>query len=307
MKGTTIALISCMFLALEPIFGKILVRHMSPLILAGMSTLFASLILFSILEVEHRIWELFRLKKRELLVLFAVAIISGMAAQIFYLQGLRESTATNAVLLTRLNSLLIALMGVFFLRERLGIQHILGTALMVGGILVIHTQMFTLDIKPMAGDGYLVLAALCWASANILMKKYLSHVPPEIIVIGYNGFAGLTLLLATAQLIPETLNAEVITYLVGFIILVNLVGRYLWYWAFEHTSACNVGLASLSIPLFGVLYSIILLSETLSRSQIIGGIMIFAGLVVIEYHQICSFGVEPRHVEHRLKRHHPHH
>lgn len=302
MKGTAIALASCMFLGLETAFAKVLLRHMSPLAIAAFSTLFAAIVLVFILELEHKVWELWRLNRRELAVLFVVSLVSGMAAQVLYVTGLRESTASNAVLLTRLNSLLIALFGIVFLRERLRVNHVVGAVLMLGGILVIATRQFSVEIQPQSGDLLLLLAAVCWASANILMKKYLSHVPPEIIVVGYNGFAGLVLLTLVADELPGTLTAEAITYLAGMILLVSVIGRYLWYWAFEHTSACNVGLASLTIPLFGILYSIILLGEALSPYQLFGGALILGGLVVVEYQQICHVDTE-----HRLKRHHPHH
>ncbi|MFH1055219.1 MAG: DMT family transporter [Candidatus Altiarchaeota archaeon] len=302
MKGTTIALISCMFLALEPTFGKVLLSYMPPIVLAAVSSVFAALILFLVLEAEHKMREINAMSRRQFIVLLAVGIISGLLAQLFYVTGLRESTATNAVLLTRLNSLLIALMGVVMLREKLSINHVIGAILMVSGILLIATRNFTVDVKPTHGDGLLLLAAFFWASANILVKKYLSRIPPEVIVIGYYGFSGLILTAVSADRIPLIFEPKVFLYMTGLVVLVYLIGRYLWYYAFEHTSAANVGLASLSIPLFGVLYSTTLLGERLSSYHISGGLLIFLGLIVIELHLMSH-----KDVEHRLKRHHPHH
>jgi len=305
MKGTTIALVSCMFLGIEPIFGKVLLNHMSPLVLAAISSVAAAVIMSLILGVEHKVSELWDLKGGELLVLVAVGMISGLVAQLLYVTGLSQSPggATNAVLITRLNSLLIALMGVVFLKERLTVHHVRGTILMVTGIIVIMTNGFAQAVRPTHGDGLFIIAAFCWASANILMKKYLTRLPPEVIVVGYYGFSGAVLLAMTAGDVPATLmNPDIVTYMIGMVVLVSIIGRYLWYYSFEHTSASNVGVASLSLPLFGVLYSTTLLGEKLTESQILGGILIFAGLVVIELHM-----TKLEDIEHRLKRHHPHH
>jgi drug/metabolite transporter (DMT)-like permease len=302
MKGTVIALVSCMFLALESVFSKVLLRYMPPIVLAALTSTFAAIVLFAILEVENKALEIFRLKRREFLVLLAVGLISGVFAQLLYVTGLKESTATNAVLLTRLNSLLIAIFGVVFIREKLGWHHIIGTVLMVGGIAIIATKYFTVDVMPTQGDGLLILAAVCWAVANILMKKYLTKLPPEVIVVYYYAFSGAVLLGISYRELPASLSAEAIMYLTGLVVLVSVIGRYLWYWSFEHTSACNVGLASLSMPLFGVLYAIVLLGENPQPFQMMGGLMIFLGLVAIELDMVYHPDTE-----HRLKRHHPHH
>jgi len=302
MNGIAIALLSCAFLALEFVFSKVLLRSMDPIVLTAITSFAAAFILLFILEARHKVWEMGKLKRKEFLVLLAVGLISGVLAQLLYNTGLKESTATNAVLLTRLNSLLIAIMGVVFIKEKLRSYHITGALLMVSGIVIIATKNFTVEVKPTHGDGLLLLAAFCWAAANILMKKYLSTVPPEVIVIGYYGFSGIFLSVLNAGYIMPQLTAEAILYLAALIIFVSIIGRYLWYYSLEHTSASNVGLASLSIPLFGVLYSTFLLGETLTTYHIIGGILIFTGLVVIEI-PILSH----EDLLHRLKRHYPHH
>jgi drug/metabolite transporter (DMT)-like permease len=306
MKGTTIAIAACMFLALEFVFNKVLLANMSPLVLAALSSAAAAIVLFLILEAEHKVWEVFRLKRSEFVALLLVGIVSGVVAQLFYVTGLKESTATNAVLLTRLNSLLIAVMGVVFIREKIMRHHIIGAALMVSGIVMIVTRGFAERIQPAEGDILLLLAAICWALGNIIMKKYLSRVPPEVIVVGYYAFSGLALMIVAAKDIPAEMTPEAIMYMTGLVVFTSIIGRYLWYWSFEHTSACNVGLASLSIPLFGVIYAVTLLQETLQTYQAVGGALIFIGLVTIETHMIMHKDVCEEEVEHRLKRHHPH-
>ncbi|MFH0862628.1 MAG: DMT family transporter [Candidatus Altiarchaeota archaeon] len=302
MKGVSVALFACMFLALEAVFSKVLLLELTPLALAALISVSAAIILFFILEGEKKMGEIWKLKRSQFVALLAIGIISGVMAQLLYVTGLRDTTATNAVLLTRLNSMLIAVLGILLIKERPTWNHGVGAALMVIGVLMIATKSFSQELAMMRGDGLLILAAVFWAVANIIMKKYLSDVRPEIIVIGYFGFSGAVLLGICGTQIPAMLSASTVALLTGQVILVGVIGRYLWYYSLEHTTACNVGLASLSMPLFGVVYAVILLGERLMPYQAVGGFLIIAGLAAIEYHEVCHSDAE-----HRLKRHHPHH
>jgi drug/metabolite transporter (DMT)-like permease len=294
MKGITIALISCVFFGLQPVFSKVLLNHMPPVVLAALTSFSAAFLLVFILEVEHKIREVEDLGRREVLVLLVISLLSGVLAQILYVTGLMQSTATNAVLLTRLNSLLIALLGVVFLKEKLTAHQIAGSVLMAAGVVIIATKSFTVSIRWEDGDILLILAAFCWASANIIMKKYICNLPPEVIVIGRHAFAGIILVALTAGQIPAVVNLTVLAYLTGLVILVIVIGQYLWYYALEHTSAANVGLASLSLPFFGVLYAVTLLGEELTPHQILGGTMIILGLIAVEVHLSTLRDIECR-------------
>jgi len=303
MKGITIALVSCLFLGLEPVFSKMLLNYIPPIVLAALASFASAFLLVFILEVGHKIREIEELGRRDIITLAVISLLSGVLAQLFYVTGLMNSTATNAVLLTRLNSLLIALMGVIFLREKFSLHQIVGSVIMVAGVVVIATKNFTVPVEPMQGDFLLILTSFCWATANIIMKKCLCSLPPEVIVIGRQGFAGVILLALAFNQLPGAVNPLVLTYMTGLVILVFVVGQYLWYYALEHTSACNVGLASLTIPLFGVIYAVTLLGERLTSYQIIGGALIVVGLIAIEIHLSTL-----EDIEHRIRTvHMPHH
>jgi drug/metabolite transporter (DMT)-like permease len=313
MKGTTIALMSCMFLALDYVFNKVLLGHMSPVVLVGLTSSVAAVVLFIVLEVEDKLWDILKLRRGEFIALLAVGLLSGVIGQLLYAQGLKESQATNAVLITRVNSLLIALLGVAFLGERMLWNHWAGAVLMLAGVATIATEGFRAGLNANTGNLLFLLAAAFWGVSNIVMKKYLSRLHPEVIVVYYYGFSGFVLMIVSVLGIlgsgqaPVPITAEIIGYFAGLVILVNIVGRYLWYYSFEHTSACNVGLASLSIPLFGVIYAVSFLGEIPRWHQLAGGFMIFAGLVVIEAHAFGRRDVCHPDVIHRLKRHNPHH
>ncbi|MBU0762323.1 MAG: DMT family transporter [Candidatus Altiarchaeota archaeon] len=296
MDGVAIALVSCMLMATEAVFTKILTSHFTPLSLAAMTSFTATIIVIFLLEIKHKACEVTSLTRHDALMMLTIGLLSGVLAQVLYVSGVLYSTATNAVLLTRLNSLLIAVMGVVFLKEKFTKHHIVGSIFMVLGVLLIITKNFTEIFTPQPGDIFLLGTAICWASSNIVMKKHLTKIPPEVLVLGRHVVAAVTLTFFVFIAGTRPIESEGVAYFTGYVIITVLIGQYLWYKALEHTTASNVALTSLTIPLLGVLYANVFLGETLFDYQILGGVSIFIGLAVIEIHMSTL-----KKIEHRLK------
>ncbi len=285
MKGATLALLACAFLGLEPVFTKLLLRNMSPLAVVATYSVLGSIILFFIINAEHKLRQIGRLTKMEVVSLLALGLMSGVLAQFLYTTGIKYTFATNAILLARLNSLLIALMGVVFLKEKITINHVIGSIFMFSGVYYIATEGLSISINFAGGDILILATACCWSTGNIIMKKYLCRLPPEIISLARFGIAGIVFVFfTTGEIAAIEWSNEVILPLLGIVFFCVIGGSILWYSAFEHTTASTVGVVSLTMPLFGVLYAKLILHETLFDFQLIGGTLIFIGLIAIETH-----------------------
>ncbi len=301
MKGRIIALVACMLLALEAVFTKVLTSYIAPLALAAMTSLATVIIIVFVLEYRHKVCEVISLTRNEALLLLLIGVITGVAGQVFFITGIMYSGAATGVLLSRTNSLLIALGGVVLLKEKFSTAQLFGAVLMVAGIFVLATKNFSVTMNPAWGDIFIIAAGVCWACSNIIMKKYLSRMPPEVIVLGRNIVAATALTMIVFVVGTQALELEAIPYVIGYVILVIVIGEYLWYTALEHTTASNVALVSLSIPFLGVFYAIALLGETLKDYQIAGGALIIIGLVAIELFTKESHAA----LEHRMRSSHP--
>jgi drug/metabolite transporter (DMT)-like permease len=309
LKGVTIAIISCACFGLAPIFEKTLLLHMSPLALACLRSLTAGLILILVMEVVHKIREIEELSHRDALLVFLIAGMVGVFGPLFYLNGLKLTSVANALLIGRSNSMLIALFAWFLLKEKWTLHQFIGSILMVSGLLVIFSRGFTLGYHFLPGDLYIGAAAFMWASSAILMKKYLCHLPPEVLVVARNMIGGLVLLVFAFQDVSTIdLVLEIPLYLAGLGIFGVILAQFLWYTALEHTSASNVGLASISIPIFGTFFAAFFLGETLVSYQMIGGGLVLVGLTAMEIHlsQTTIHKLECL-VETRFHLHHFHH
>ena len=285
MKGMTGAILSCMFFGVSPIFEKTLLLYMSPHALAILRSLSAGVLLLFAMEVLHKIREIESLSKHDIVLLILIAGMVGVFGPLLYLSGLKTTSVANALLIGRSNSLLIAFLAWLLLKEKWTFHQFFGSALMVSGLLIIFSRGFTLGYEFLPGDVYIMGAAFMWASSAVLMKKYLHHLPPEVIVVTRNTLGGLVLLtFGFSESAAITLVPQIPLYLAGLAIFGVILAQMLWYWSLEHTAATSVGMASISIPIFGSIFAALILGEKLVSYQLIGGFLVIIGLLAMELH-----------------------
>ena len=306
MKGASAAILSCLFFSVSPIFEKTLLMHMSPLALAALRSLTGGVLLLFAMKVVHKIREIEDLSRHDILLILLITGTAGVLAPIFYLSGLNTTSVTNTLLIARSNSLLIAIWAWLFLKERWTIHQAIGSVLMITGLFFIFTRGFTEGYVFLPGDMYILAAALMWSSSAVLMKKHLHHIPPEILVVSRNMIGGLVLLVfGFGDVTAITYSIQIPAYLIGLAIFGVIASQMLWYFALEHTKATNVGLASISIPVFGTFFAGIFLGERLGGYQITGGLLVILGLIAMEIH-LNQLSI--KNLERRLKlRTHFHH
>ena len=79
--------------------------------------------------------------------------------------------------------LFTAILAAIVLKEKITIQKILGVIIMLTGIYVVTSEGFTTGFQFQRGDLLLLLASLVWAVGSIIYKKYITHIPMELVLI----------------------------------------------------------------------------------------------------------------------------
>jgi drug/metabolite transporter (DMT)-like permease len=314
MKGFTIALLSMAFSGLYAIFGKMLVSSaVDPFIIIIISQLLAGLILIGAMDLFRKIREIRETSRHDFKIIAVISVFSSVVAPLLYLVGLAMTSVANTVLIARVDAVLMSIMAVMFLKERTTVHQVTGTIVMFLGVAYTATHGFSAMTALNAGDMLILLSAASFAVGNTLFKKYMRHIPPEVIVTMRNIF-GAVILFGLSLLVMEpsafytfgsSVTATFVYALIGLVIFVKIAGQLLWYKALEITTATRVSTAVLLSPVIGVFYAVVLLGETLVQSQIIGGILIATGLVIVEIH-IRSVKSPLRHKFHLRLKHHRH-
>jgi len=293
MRGTTLALVSCALFGMGFIFKKVLLSSMSPVVITAFTSVFSAAVLFFFMEIFHRIRELCVLCRREFLAIIAVGFFSGFLAEFIFLVGLEHTSVSNAVLLSRTNALFMAFMATIMFREKITWNQIIGSIIMMLGLYVIATEGFSVGLSYRWGDLLLVSSGFLWALGNTIVKRYLDHVPPEVILFGRCLVGGVALLFLSAESFGgEKITWDILLNFLGLVLISTVAAYMLWYKALEMTQESNVGLTAFSIPLFTIISARIFLGEALAGYQMVGGSFILIGLIVLEVHlgQIKSIG-----------------
>lgn len=126
--------------------------------------------------------------------LLAIATVFLGLNYLFFLQGLAQTSPTNAEVLIQLAPALFSLGAIAIFKERYTLRQWLGLGILtLGFVLFFHEQLQTLITAPtdyLVGSGLLVLAAVTWAIYALAQKQLLERFPSSsIMLVIYGGCA----------------------------------------------------------------------------------------------------------------------
>jgi len=218
--------------------------------------------------------------------LFSLGLTGVFLYNFVFLTGLSWTSATNGSLIVAFNPLLTAVLSALWLKERIRSIQAGGLLLALFGVGVVITRgssavMRSLSFNP--GDLLMLGAPLAWALYTILGKKALARFPP-LVATAYASLFG-TLLLLPAAALEGSLSAgfqRLTVYgwmsVLQLALLGTVAGFVWWYEGVEALGASRAAVFVNLVPLFGVLLSALILSESLQVSQLAGGILIVLGV-----------------------------
>lgn len=217
------------------------------------------------------------------LVVFSVA--NGVIAPMFMFNGLKTTSAVNAELFARSQTLFLLLFAVVFLKEVLRKEHVFAAGIVIAGVTLIALQGFALDVSLNHGDGLIILAASMYATGISVLKKYLHDVHPELSLF-FRGVVALTFFFVSSPFlnhtfvqefssVPNTLFSVVMAY--GF--LSCFLSVFCFYEAVERLEAhtISVGLPLMSIG--SIVMANVYLGETLTWYHITGAVLLISGTI----------------------------
>ena len=213
--------------------------------------------------------------------IFMVALIGSTIQYGLTYNGLRGIDASTGAILVQLEGPILALMGVFLLKEKLGITRALGMGLAVIGVIIIAGEP-RLDGQ-LDSILLLIVGSAVWAIAQIMVSRL-------------KGISGITILawvaiMATPQMLIVSLIIEdgqwlaittasyidwsIILYLA---LIMTVLGYSVWYHLLNSVDVSKVSPFLMLLPITSIIAGMILLDEKFTSSMAIGGLMIMAGV-----------------------------
>lgn len=218
--------------------------------------------------------------------LFSLGLTGVFLYNFVFLTGLSWTSATNGSLIVAFNPLLTAVLSAWWLKERIRSVQTGGLLLALFGVGVVITRGSFMVIRSLSfnpGDLLMLGAPVAWALYTIVGKKVLQTFSP-LVATAYASLSGTVLLLPAAAMEGSLLSGVHSLTVYGWISVLQLallgtvVGFVWWYEGVERLGATRAAVFVNLVPLFGVLLSALILSESLVVSQLAGGILIVLGV-----------------------------
>ena len=169
--------------------------------------------------------------------------------------------------------------------ERLTVTRVIGLALAVAGVAwaLLDNQAPASELS-LLGDLGCLLAALFWAGIVLLVRTTkLSRSSPEMQLL-YQLTVSALVLLPVAPLFGDPVRqvTPLILGIFSFQVLVIVCAGFLtWFWVLSIYPASDMASFSFLSPLFGVLFSWLILGEHLPPSIIGALVLVSAGIILI--------------------------
>lgn len=275
------------FWAMTPIFGRMLAHYEAPYALAAGRFLFATLTLFAILQCRPKQERL--IEWRDLPAFVMLGVTGIFLHNVLVLIGVQYTQANRANVIFASISLMVALLDLVFMRRIPGRWAVLGLIVGILGTVVVVTdgQWAALGGGGIGPGEWLVLgSAASWAVYSVLGRPLLARYPP-LTVVFYASLCGTCLLLPFVVLdravLPSLLRDQDAWLMVAFVGCFNSALGFLWYYQAVLSLGAMTSSAYINlVPVFGLVFSALMLGESTTVALVAGAALVIAGLVLLE-------------------------
>lgn len=288
MKGIAFSIITAVILGTGATLAKYTLNEINPIFLAFLD-LFIGFVLISPFTLLKRKTLLpTKPSKKELTLLFELAILGTAVPLILILYGLKLTTSIKGAFFIQLQSIFGIIFARALLKEKLQKKQIYGIFLIAIGsfLIVLRDAQLALGftvVEGLLGDFLVILGAICLGYSYIVAKKLALKIKAELVVSFRLLFGGLFIfpLIAFLFLAGVPLVSFSSTYLplvTVFYIITNFCIAYITMQiALEILPAWMVAAIIQTMPLFAVIASLLILEETITSLTIIGAILLLLG------------------------------
>ncbi len=203
--------------------------------------------------------------------------------------SLRLITSTAGSILINLNVIFTTLLSAVFLKESMSKRKLIGVIMAFSGVAVLamkNTPNLGSGSFELIGAALMVGAAFCWAAYTILSKKALDRY--SVMAVTSITFCVGTLCLLPLALAETSLkalmNASLITWVSILYLAVpsSVIAYVLWNHLLSQIDTTKLAVSLYTIPIPTAVLSYFVLGETVTRTLVLGGILVIAGILLTE-------------------------
>lgn len=219
---------------------------------------------------------------------FMPGMLAGFLFAAEYLligEGLKLTSASHIIVFLYTAPVFAALgLHVHLPSERLNRLQWAGIAIAFSGIVTAFYAHDAAASSMLTGDLMGLAAGFAWGATTVVIRCSTLAYAPASKTLLYQLTGAFILLMAGAVSTKQTdmtFTAVSVSSLIFQIFIVSFASLFIWFGLLRKYSASRLGVLSFMTPIFGVLFGVWFLRETLTPNFIIGGLLVITGILTV--------------------------
>jgi drug/metabolite transporter (DMT)-like permease len=267
-------------------FVKYALADFSPLSFTTLRFFLSALFLICVMLINR---EPLAMERRDIGEIVTLGFIGITLYNIFFMEGLNYTTASNSALFISSSPLFAALILALKNRKPISARILAGLLLSTSGVfLIIQSRPGGLSFSrgDLAGDLLTITAAAFWALYTIRAKPLLEKYS-AVKLTAYSMAAGTVLLLPISgyELLHQAWSSVPLRSWAAFSFSTFVSGGIaftLWYHGVKTIGVTRTVVYHYIVPFVAVVFAALFLGERITFLQLIGGISILAGVYLVQ-------------------------
>ncbi len=278
----TLALTTQFIWALNNNLSKFALKGFPPLLLAGLRTAVAAMLILPIYFYVRRR----KLHWHELPKLIALGAIGVGMNQFFFVLGINNTSVTHAAFILPLTPVLTMLLSAALGQEKITTAKVVGMSIAFSGVLVLQFSRQPDRSATLFGDFLLLIGVLSFASYIVFGKRATALY--DGITVTTIAYVGSALLLSPLTLWQassfdfRSVPAVSWAALAYMAIFSSIIGYLLYYWVLTHIEPSRASAFSYAQPVMSTTLAALLLGERVSLWLLVSGALVLLGVWVTE-------------------------
>lgn len=223
-----------------------------------------------------------KIKWKHLPILFGQGLLQTTLQYVFFYMGLTYALSSTASIIDA-TATFYSIIGAHFLmkNEPLTKRKILGCILGFAGVIAMNFGA-SAHFVPL-GEGFIVISAMCYGFSTITMKMCAKYESPLAITCYEITLGGLVLILIGLCMGGWVSGFNVQgTLLLLYLALLSTIAFLVWSYLLAYNPVGQIAVFGLSIPLFGVILSAIVLKENVfTINNLLALIGVCSGIYIV--------------------------
>ena len=276
-------LLAIIFWGASFIATKYLLDELTPETIISMRLILAISLLLIIALLQKRDFSI-NLKSHGYILLLAMIAVFHLWIQV---TGLKFTTASNTGWIIGTAPIFMALLGLFFFKEKLSVLKVTGIIIATLGLLMLvgNGNPTNIDLVKNKGDLLVLASAFTWGIYSMVNKKISLNYSPVMTILYL--FIMMAIIIIPFTINDSSIKSVVNLSAVGWIAILFLgllcsgVAYVIWAYALREMESAKVGAYLYFEPFVTVIAARILLREDITLFTILSGLIITAGVFLV--------------------------